>query len=157
MRLGAEADGRGERLAGEHMGAVEFAGDHPVEQNLPVRLGFEGDIEALILEVAVLIGDRERRHVGQLDEAEFQLVLLDRQHLGAGCGGEHRHGRCHQNLVVPNGLDHLIFLRRCACGAKNKKAAEPDGDRHEASIGWQRCLWRPSSGRRPEWPYIWEA
>ncbi len=83
MRLGAVADGGGERLAGEHVGAVEFTGDHPVEQHLPVGLRLEGDVEAFVFEEAFLVGDRERRHVGQLDEAELELILLERKDLGA--------------------------------------------------------------------------
>ena len=39
--LRAEADGRAERLAGEHVRAVELAVDHPIEQDLPVGLGLE--------------------------------------------------------------------------------------------------------------------
>ena len=79
MRLGAEADGGAERLAGQHVRAVELAGDHAVEQHLPVGLRFERDVEAFLLEEALLLGDGERRHVGELDEAELQLLLLDRQ------------------------------------------------------------------------------
>ena len=90
--LGAEADRGGERLAGEHVGAVEFAGDDAVEQHLPVRLRFERDVEAFVLEVAELLGDGERRHVGELDEAELELVLLGHQRLGPSGG----HGREHQ-------------------------------------------------------------
>ena len=52
---------------------------HAVEQHLPVRLRLERDEQALVLEVAELVGDRERRHVGELDEAELQLVLLERE------------------------------------------------------------------------------
>ena len=44
--------------------------------------GFERDVEPFVLEEALLVGDGERRHVGELDEAELQLVLLERQHLG---------------------------------------------------------------------------
>ena len=84
MRLGAVADGSRERLAGQHVGAVEPAVDHAVEQNLPVRLRLERDEEALVLEIPQLIGHRERRHVGQLDEAEGELVLFHVQHLGVG-------------------------------------------------------------------------
>src|SRR3546814_2903735 len=32
MRLGAKADGGGKRLAGQHMGAVEFACNHAIKQ-----------------------------------------------------------------------------------------------------------------------------
>ena len=46
-------------------------------------------IQALVLEVAVLLGDRERRHVGELDEAELQLVLLGLERGGARAAGRH--------------------------------------------------------------------
>ncbi len=82
MGLGAEADGGGERLAGQHVGAIELAGDDAVEQHLPVGLRLERDVEPFVLEVALLVGDGERRHIGELDEAEVQLVLFKLEHLG---------------------------------------------------------------------------
>ena len=71
MGLGAEADGGGKRLSRQHMGTVELAGDHPVEQHLPVRLRLKGDEQPFILEIALLVGDREWGHIRQLDEAEL--------------------------------------------------------------------------------------
>ena len=86
MRLRAEADRRAERLARQHVRAVELARDHAVEQHLPVRLRLERDVQAFVLEVAELVRDRERRHVGELDEAELELVLLERERLGRALG-----------------------------------------------------------------------
>jgi hypothetical protein len=93
--LGAEADGRAERLAGQHMGAVELAVDHAVEQYLPVGLGFERDVEAFVFEETLLVGDGQRRHVGELDEAEFQVGFLSRADRAAACGCGHLGCRFH--------------------------------------------------------------
>ena len=90
VRLGAEADRGAERLPGQHMGTVELAGDHAIEQHFPVGLRLERHKQSLVLEITVLVGDRERRHVGQLDEPKLQLVLLDGQHLGPGAANEGR-------------------------------------------------------------------
>ncbi len=90
MRLGAVADRGGQRLPGEHVGAVELSVDHPVEQHLPVGLRLERDEQPLLEEVALLVGHRERRHVGQLDEAEGQLVLFQIEHLRSARRGERR-------------------------------------------------------------------
>ncbi len=43
--------------------------------DLPVRLRLESDVETLVLEVAFFVGDGERRHVRQLDEAELDLLF----------------------------------------------------------------------------------
>jgi hypothetical protein len=58
LGLGADADRGAERLPGQHVRAIELAVDHPVEQHFPVGLGFERDVEAFILEIALLIGHR---------------------------------------------------------------------------------------------------
>ena len=71
MRLGAESDGCGKRLTGQHVCAVQLPVDDPVQQHLPIGLRLQGDEEALILEIAVLIGDRQRGHIGQLDKTEL--------------------------------------------------------------------------------------
>ena len=76
LGLGADADVGRQGLARQHLGTVQLAVYHPIQQDLPVRLGFEGDVESLILEIAPLVGHRQRRHVGQLDEAEPELLLL---------------------------------------------------------------------------------
>ncbi len=39
--LGAIAYGCAQRLAGQHVGTIQFTGDDPVQQHFPVRLGFE--------------------------------------------------------------------------------------------------------------------
>ena len=88
MGFGAEADGRRKRLSRQHVGAVQLAGDHPVQQHLPVRLGLKGDEQAFILEIPLLIGNRERGHVRQFDEAELQLVFFHIEHFGAGRSGQ---------------------------------------------------------------------
>ena len=75
--FGAEADGRAERLAGEHVRAVEFAGDDAIENHFPVRLRLERDVQPFVFEEALLVRDGERRHVGELDEAELELLLLE--------------------------------------------------------------------------------
>ncbi|MCY1537692.1 hypothetical protein D9M68_732000 [compost metagenome] len=74
--LGAESDGGAQRLAGQHVRAVELTVDHPVQQHLPVGLGFERHVQAFVFEVALFIGHHERGAVGQLDEAELQGLLF---------------------------------------------------------------------------------
>ena len=77
--FGAEADGGAQRLAGEHVRAIELAVDHAVEQHLPVGLRFESDVEPFVLEEAFFVGHHQRRAIGQLDEAELQRFLLRRR------------------------------------------------------------------------------
>ena len=84
--LRADADGRADRLSREHVRAVELAADHAIEQDLPVRLGFEGHEESFVLEEPELLRDHERRAVGQLDEAELELVLLELEGRGRSSG-----------------------------------------------------------------------
>lgn len=62
--FGAKADGRAQGLPRQHVRPIQFAGDHPVQQNFPVRLRLQRDIQAFILKKSLLIGDRQRRHVG---------------------------------------------------------------------------------------------
>ena len=38
--------------------------------------GSSGDVQSFVLEKALFLGDRDRRHVGQLDEAELEIFLL---------------------------------------------------------------------------------
>ncbi|MNC37025.1 hypothetical protein D3C75_855740 [compost metagenome] len=92
--LGAEADGGAQRLAGQHVRAIQLAGDHAVEQHLPVGLGLEADVQPLVLEEALLVGDGQRCHVGEFDEAELELFLLriGGQGDGAGQRGEQQGG-----------------------------------------------------------------
>ena len=73
---------------GQHVRAVELAGDDAVEHDLPVGLRLERDVQAFVLEEALFIGDGERRHVGQLDEAELELLLLGTFACGGGVRGE---------------------------------------------------------------------
>ena len=61
LRLGPETDGCGQRLTGQHMRPVKLPVDHPVQKNLPVRLRFQCDVKALVLEVTV--PPRVRRHL----------------------------------------------------------------------------------------------
>ena len=44
--------------------------------HLPVGLRLERDVQAFVLEEAFLVGDGERRHVGELDEAELELFFF---------------------------------------------------------------------------------
>ena len=74
--LGTDADGGADRLAGKHVCTVQFACDHPVQQHFPVGLCFQRDGQSFILEVAFVIGDGQRHHIGQLDEAELQRGLF---------------------------------------------------------------------------------
>ena len=128
------ADGGGQRLAGQHVGAVELAGDDAVEQHLPVGLRLERDVEPFVLEEALLVGDGERRHVGELDEAELELVLLDVEHAGprrqrtgepAGKGGGHRHGAEHEAAAPDHELGfsglRLSRLRRHGWKQKSRQ------------------------------------
>ncbi len=84
--LGAKADGGANRLAGEHVRAVQLTVDDTVQQHLPVGLGFERDIEAFIFEKALFVGNGQGRHVGELDEAKLQFFFL-----GFGSPSGHRY------------------------------------------------------------------
>jgi len=53
--------------------AVELTANDSVEQDLPVRLRLEDDVELLGLEEAELLCDDQGRAVRQLDEAELEL------------------------------------------------------------------------------------
>ena len=88
MGLGAKPDGCGKRLASQHMGTVELTGDHPVQQHFPVRLRLQADEQPFILEIALLVGDRERGHIRQFDEAELQLVFFNVEHFSIGRPGQ---------------------------------------------------------------------
>ena len=105
VRLRADAERRADRLAGQHVGAVELAGDHAIEQDLPVGLRFERDVEILLLEEAELLRDHERRAVGELDEAELQLVLLRRRR------PRRRRGSAARSRSTPPRLRHVRRMR----------------------------------------------
>ena len=87
--LGTETDGGTQRLAGQHVRSVQFAGNHPIQQHLPVGLRLQGDEQTLVLEIALLVGNRQRRHVGELDKAELQHRLF-----GVTGGGDWQHHQC---------------------------------------------------------------
>ena len=83
IRLGPDADCRSDRLAGEHVSAVDVAGDDIVEKDLPVRLGDDFHGETLVIKEAFFLGDNDGCAVGEFDEAEFQLVFFDGEFLGS--------------------------------------------------------------------------
>ena len=74
--LGAEADRGSDRLTGEHVRSVEFTADDPVEENFPVGLGFEPDIQTFRLKEQLLLGNHQGSTVRELDEAERECVLF---------------------------------------------------------------------------------
>jgi len=108
---GAITDRRRDRLAGQHMRPVEFARDHPVKQDLPVRLRLQRDIQPLVLEKPLFPRDRQRRHVGQLDETKRQFILFDSGGFGEGRKAQGR--RDQQGGNAGHGLGSLVpGLRR---------------------------------------------
>ena len=60
------------------MGAIQFSGDDPVQQHLPVRLRFKFHEKAFVHKEALFPGNRQGRHIGQLDKAELEVRLLGR-------------------------------------------------------------------------------
>ena len=60
------------------MGAIQFSGNHPVQQDLPVRLRFQFNKQAFVHKEALFPGNRQGRHIGQLDKAELEVRLLGR-------------------------------------------------------------------------------
>ena len=64
----------------------EPAVDQAVEQHRPVGLRLERDLQTFVFEVTLVVGDGQRRHVGQLDEAGLEVVLLGFAH-GCPYGG----------------------------------------------------------------------
>ena len=93
MGAGAIPDGRGERLARQHMRAVKGAVDHAVEQDFPIRLCLSGNEQPFVLKIALFIGHGRRGHVGQFDKAEFQLVHFKVKLVGQGGAGQQRGGQ----------------------------------------------------------------
>ena len=63
------------------MGAIQFSGNHPVQQDLPVRLRFQFNKEAFVHKEALFPGNRKGRHIGQLDKAKLEVRLLGRTNL----------------------------------------------------------------------------
>ncbi|MDZ7818709.1 MAG: hypothetical protein U5K55_08850 [Aliarcobacter sp.] len=124
-----------QRLARQHVGAVELAVDHAVEQHLPVGLGFERDVEAFVFKVALFVGHHERRAVGQLDEAELQGFLFRAGRLGRQ-GGRAKRGGTGQG----DGL-----------GGETAAIQVANGRRHEELLVKEK-RW-PKQKRRPSsWP-----
>ena len=70
MRFGAIADCCRQRLARQHMRAVQLAVDHAVQQHFPVGLRLKPDKKPLVFKVSQLVGHGQRCHIGQLDKAE---------------------------------------------------------------------------------------
>ena len=64
MGFSTKADGRGDRLAGEHVGSVEFAIDDVVEKLFPVWLGGDFDLKSFVFEVAHFLGDNDWGAIG---------------------------------------------------------------------------------------------
>ena len=81
MCFGAVADSCCQRLPGQHVCAVELAGDDPVQQYFPVGLRLQRYKKTFIFEIPFLIGHCQRGHVGQFDETEFDLVFFYIQRL----------------------------------------------------------------------------
>ncbi len=114
--LGAKADGGAQGLTREHVRAIEFTRDDAIEQHLPVGLGFKGDVQAFVFEVAFFVGDGQRHHVGELDEAELEFLLLwlgrpggHRHQLQQGRAADAGHQRFQQRTA---GLAHDLSLNR---------------------------------------------
>src|SRR5438876_10513342 len=96
------------------MRAVELAIAHPIEQRLPVGLGLERHNESFVLEEALLIGDRQRSHVGELDEAELEVRLLNTERLRLDRRGpEGRYEQCgREHCGASEGYPHGRSFRR---------------------------------------------
>ena len=74
--LGAETNGRANRLPGQHVRPVEFAVNDAIEQHLPIGLRLQGDEKPLVLKEELLLGNDQGRAVGQLDETELEFVFF---------------------------------------------------------------------------------
>ena len=83
---GAVADGGAQRLAGQHVSAVQLPGDDPVQKHFPVCLCLELHEQALVHEEALLPGNRQRCHVRQFDKAELEVRLFGRANFRLGLG-----------------------------------------------------------------------
>ncbi len=58
------------------MGAIQFSGDDPVQQHLPVRLRFKFHEKAFVHKEALFPGNCQGRHIGQFDKTELEVWLL---------------------------------------------------------------------------------
>ena len=74
--LGANPNGCAQWLTGQHVGTIELSIDHAVEQNFPVGLSFQRDIQTFVLEESFLVSDNQRCTVRQFDEAKFQFFFF---------------------------------------------------------------------------------
>ena len=96
VRLGAVADSGPQWLARQHVGAIQGAGHDAVQQDFPVGLGFQFHKQALIQEKTLFPGNGQWRHIGQFDEAEFQVWLFGRADVGVcrACRRQDQECRC---------------------------------------------------------------
>ena len=58
------------------MRAVQLAVDNAIEQHLPVGLRFQADIQPFVLEITLLVGNRQGRHISEFDKAEFKVFFF---------------------------------------------------------------------------------
>ena len=130
MRLGAEADGGRQRLARQHMRAVQGTADHAIQQHLPIGLRFQGDKQPFVEEIALFIGHGERRHIGELDEAKGQLVLFELQRLCQNRRGQKDRGRDRRKKLLH---DHCIPCS-CYAWAEGTQNAEKAADAHRPTV-----------------------
>ena len=84
IRLGAIANRCSKRLPGQHVCAVQLTTDHAVEQHFPVCLRFECNVQPFFGEKSLFFGNRQRGHIGELDESELQGRLFNRAVHGIG-------------------------------------------------------------------------
>jgi hypothetical protein len=63
------------------MRPVQLTADDAIQQDLPVGLSLEFHVEAFLLEEQFFLGDHQRGAIGQLDESEFEVFLLDGEEL----------------------------------------------------------------------------
>ena len=109
MGLRAKTNGGAQGLARQHVRAVQLTIDHAVEQHLPVGLRLERYVQTLVLEIALFVGDGERGHVGQLDEAEFEIFFLELKGLGRDRAGR-------EQCDADHGGAELARRRQYRCG-----------------------------------------
>jgi len=106
--LGPISNCRGQWLAGQHMRTVKLPVDDTVQQNFPVCLRLKRHKQTFVFEIAVLIRDRERCHIRQLDEPEPKLVFFEIQHLGhRGAGAQGSRGD--QRFESVHSVRSLLF------------------------------------------------
>ena len=170
--LGAIADGRRDGLSRQHVRAVQLPADHPVEQDLPVRLRLERDVQPFLGEEALFLGDGQRRHVGQLDEAQLQVRLfrlpVDRGGRGCLAGrlaaaaaagqrdrSQHRHddGAPLQSRILPVTSEHRQSIPLWPDNAKKPPRSTSTGKVRAATlprnfVNAARFAGSPVHGRR---------